>query len=148
MKTDLGNRTLACRRLVRTAKFIIFNTQFLVLNTQFLVLNTKLIIFTHICHEEPEDDEAETVAVLEKYFDIPTKLEYSDTSTGPLQAKVIVSHSVLVRSLKSVQDNLSFAPVFLTNCCRKVAKHKQLEWKFKTNEVEDFATGISNIIRV
>jgi hypothetical protein len=86
----------------------------------------------------------ELVLILEKYFNVPTKIsEYGDA----LNTKMLKQHKILLNGFLGIQQNMCFVPMTMKMALIKIATDKQKVWKFSEKDIEDFAAMVGKRLR-
>eukprot|EP00974_Lingulodinium_polyedra_P009416 901218-Lingulodinium_polyedra.AAC.1 len=64
-----------------------------------------------------------------------------------VNGKLLISHAPLLKALRGIQANMSFAPVMLKTVLMNIASERKGDWKFTMNDIECFSTEVGKSIR-
>ena len=99
--------------------------------------------------KRPRCDKLEELAVLVKgYIHSPTRIRYGeDLAKSKTEARVLVSHAILLRGLEQLQPNTSFKKLDLMHVLLEVADFHNERWRLSAADQKSFASKVAARIR-
>ena len=82
--------------------------------------------------------------ILIKHFKTPI-FKYPDKQK--MDRKLIEKHKELINDLHTLNSNLSFPPLMMTEALRNVGNFRKVHWQWETNDIEAFATTVGPRVR-
>jgi hypothetical protein len=87
-------------------------------------------------------------AVLMEFFVAPNMISYGEGhDDSKLNKAALIKAAPLLRKLRALQPNCSFAPVTMKNALVHVAVEQQRRWAFSAADIESFSTAVGKRLR-